>query len=195
MKIGKLKINSARPVVLKEGTLYELGVKRLNLITSNGKIFSFPEALRNGRSSYVIFENLIRELTGLESVRHFDHIDQKGNIYEQKSYKDPQIHPKSSPEFQCSSSNTFGANNYGPKVKKLLKKGDYPGALKLCKDLSYKEIDFFIFTNTSQWSPKVPLRFFMVSKANVLKSLSKTDPRLVCRDRLMATLRRKTVLV
>jgi hypothetical protein len=195
VKVGRLKISPSNPLVLKEGTLYELGLKRLNLITNSGKIFSFPEALKNGRSSYVIFENLIRELTGFEKVKHFDHIDQKGKVYEQKSYKDPQIHQKSSPEFQCSSSNTFGANNYGPKIKRLLNKGDYPGALKLCKDLSYNEIDYFIFTNTSQWSPQIPLRFFAVSKTNVLKSLSKTDPRLVCRDRLMATVRRKTVLV
>lgn len=193
--MGKIKINSSRPIMLREGTIYEMGVKRLNLITSAGKTFSFPEALKNGRSSYIIFENLIRELTGLEKVKHFDHIDSKGNVYEQKSYKDPQLFPKSASEFQCSSSNTFDANNYGPKIKKMLKKGDYESALKLCKELSYDEIDFFIFTNTSQWSPKIPMRFFIVSKTNVLKSLSKTDPRLVSRDRLTATLRRKTVLI
>lgn len=195
MKKGKLKLTQQTPFNLKEGTLYELEIKRLSLITISGKQFSFPEALKNGRSNYVIFENLIRELTNLHKVPNFDHGDDRGKVYEQKSYRDPQLHPKSKSEFQCSASSTFGANNNGPKIKRMLKKGDYSGALKLCKELSYEEVDYFIFTNTSQWSPKVPLRFFVVSKTNVLRSLSREDPRLVCRDRLMAMIRRKTLLV
>lgn len=195
MKTGRLNLSDQSPFILKEGTLYELEVRKINLITNLDRIFSFPEALKNGRSSYIIFEDLIRELTNLQKIPHFDHGDEFGNVYEQKSYKDKQLHPNAKSEFQCIASSTFGANNNGPKIKNMLKRGNYSGALKICKDLGYDNIDYFIFTNTSQWNPRIPFRFFLVSKQNVLRSLSKSDPRLVCRDRLMAMIRRRTLLV
>jgi hypothetical protein len=159
--------------------IYEIKIKGLYLHWARKKQ-SFPEALRNGRANYPIFEELIREVTGLQKATTFDHQSSKGEIYEQKSYLEPVMYPKKGKLFHISRSKTFGANNEGPTYKKLLDAGNYKAAKeKLMPD--YKKINYFIFTNTGEYEPNTPFRFVVMPRKDVLSILDKKDPRRISR--------------
>ena len=172
-------------------TLYEMELDRLVLNTKSGREFVFPEALSNGRANYIIFESLIRNITGLVKTSGSDHKDELGKKYEQKSYEDPDLYPKSEDLFRCSSSSTFSANNHGPKVDAYIEKGEYEKALELCKSTGYNKNDFYIFTNTGRYAPSVPFRFFIVEKKVLLENLDLKDPRLVSKTVLFNMLKSK----
>ena len=143
-----------------------------------------PEALKNGRANYIIFEELIRKLTGFRKTKGSDHIDAGGRTYEQKSFVDEQLDPVGD-IFRTSSSSTFGANNHGPKVKAFLDSGDYSSAMQLCMETGYNKNDFYIYTNTGQYDVSVPFKYIIIPKNSVLNLLSKSDPRLISRREIL----------
>jgi hypothetical protein len=180
---------------LKPYVLYEVGLESLQLKLSSGAVYEFPDTLANGRANYILFEELLRKLTGLSKAKHSDHEDSNGKTFEQKAYKDPAIYPDPDDDFfQTSASTTFGANNNGPKIKKLLEGGDYDSALAICKETGYNKNDFYIYTNTKQFNVSFPLRYFVMPKADVLVYLTTHDPRLVNRKTLLAKITETVVL-
>jgi hypothetical protein len=174
--------------------MYEVPIKSVDLLFGNQRSF-YPEVLSNGRGNYLIFEALVRELTGLEQGEGCDHRDKLGQRYEQKSYKDRELYPKEPDYFRVSPSSTFPANNNGPKIKELLAADDYDGALELCKTIrnGYNSIDFFILTNTGGFKVDIPMRFFVLSKDTILSHLSDTDPRQVSLQSLFSILQPKII--
>ena len=176
-------------------TLYEVGIKSLELNLTSGITYQFPETLANGRANYIVFEELIRKITGLVKAKNSDHQDGNGITYEQKAFKDPAIYPKAKDDlFQTSASNTFGANNKGPVIKKLLEAGNYQDALEICKATGYDHNDFYIYTNTKQYKVSFPLRYFVAPKADVLANLTSHDPRLVDRRNLLSKITQTVTL-
>lgn len=176
-------------------TMYEVGVNRLALILSDGTEKTFPEALKNGRANYVIFESLVRDLAGLQDTTGSDHQDAEGKKYEQKSYVDPKLANGSSDLFHCCASSTFGPNNDGPRVKHFLDEGDYESALALCKLKGYSKNDYYIFTNSGHYSTEVPFRYFIIPTQELIENLSSEDPREVSLSKLLAMIQAKVVLV
>ena len=164
--------------------LYRLEISRLSLDLNSGSSISMPEALKNGRANYIIFEELVRKLTGLKKATGSDHKDSEGRTYEQKSFVDERIDPTGD-MFRTSSSSTFGANNHGPKIKQFLSDGDYPSALNLCMETGYNKNDFYIYTNTGQYEVSVPFKYLVIPKNSVISLLSKTDPRMISRKEIL----------
>jgi hypothetical protein len=176
-------------------TMYEIRVDRLALVLADGSEKVFPEALASGRANYMLFEALVRDFSGLTKTTGSDHKDSSGLTYEQKAYEDPEAYPKSKDIFRCSSSSTFGANNHGPKVKQYLVKGDYPAALRICKEKGYDKNDFYVFTNSGNFVSTVPFRYFIIPKDVVVANLDLEDPRLISRSKLLSMIESKIVLV
>lgn len=166
-------------------TLYSLDIAGLSLELGSGGSISMPEALKNGRANYILFEELVRKLTGLKKAKGSDHVDASGRTYEQKSFVDEVLDPGGD-IFRTSSSSTFAANNKGPEVKRLLERDDYVAALKLCKETGYNKNDFYIYTNTGQYEVSVPFRYLIVPTSSVLKLISQTDPRLISRSEILS---------
>ena len=175
--------------------MYEIEISALQLVFGNGETADYPEALTNGRVNYVIFENLVRDLSGLKKTTGIDHLDESGARYEQKAYKDPDLHPSDADAFRFSPSNTFGANNNGPKVKRLLSENRYDDALSFLRTVKngYDSIDFFVFTNSGGYSPEIPFRFFIIEKEIVLDNLDQNDPRYVSKQSLFNILKPEVV--
>lgn len=163
-------------------TLYEMKIGGLTL-TLGDKEWDASAMLSNGRASYILFENLVRERFGLLKAKGSDHQDAKGRMYEQKSYVDASL--SSTDLFHTAASSTFGANNNGPKIKALLAKGDYDEALALVKTTGFSKNDFYIYTNTGGFDGSSPLRVLFVTQADVLALIDKTDPRLISRSALL----------
>ena len=176
-------------------TLYEIGIQKLSLTFSDNTEMSFPEALASGRANYMIFEALVRENAGLGKTKGSDHEDEMGRKYEQKAYEDPELHTKSKDLFRCSASSTFGANNNGPKIKKLLEDGNYQGALDICMRTGYEKNDFYVFSNSGNFKPAVPFRYFIVPQNLVVQNLDSDDPRMISRSRLFSMIESKVVLI
>jgi hypothetical protein len=176
-------------------TMYEINVDRLALVLADGSEKVFPEALASGRANYMLFEALVREFAGLEKTTGSDHKDAQGKTYEQKAYEDPDLYPNSKDLFRCSSSSTFGANNDGPKVKKLLENNDYEGALELCKAKGYNKNNFYIFTNSGSFRTEIPFRYFIIPKETVVSELDSEDPRMISKSKLFSMIQSKVVLV
>lgn len=166
--------------------LYEVEIEKLSLTLKDGREFIFPEALANGRANYVLFENLVRNLSLLYKTTGSDHQDELKRKYEQKAYFDPANDPEGKENlFRCSSSNTFGANRYGKQIKAMLGSGDYDAAYQLVCQQGYTKNDFYVFTNTAGYVIDHPFRFFIVPTREVLRHLDPTDPRMISRDSLL----------
>jgi len=179
----------------KSMVLYEVAIKNLALTLGDDSVQTFPKALANGRVNYMVFEELVRRYTDLEASKGSDHQDSKDRKYEQKSYPDSEYHPKSKDLFRCSASNTFAANNNGPKIKAFLDTGDYKAALDLCKTTGYDKNDFYIFTNTGGFKPDSNFRYFIVPTKVVLENLDSKDPRMISRSQLLALVESKVRIV
>ena len=167
--------------------LYEVSVRSLELHVGSESL-DITSLLENGRASYVIFQHVVAHLLGLHPGGEGagpDLIDITGQGYEQKAYADVELHPNEPDEFHTAASSTFRANNQGPRIKELLSDGNYAGALALCK-ATYDKSDYYIYTNTSHYRSAVPLRFVILPTADVLTLLSKTDPRLIDRRKILA---------
>ena len=180
------------PLQLK--TIYEVRVTDLVLAIAppisesnlEKTFWDFSETLENGRANYILFESLVRRIAGLHKTTGSDHVDVNGKIYEQKSYKDPELHPGDKDHFQVSSSNTFGANNLGPTVKKLVDSGKYDEAFEIVNEHGYAKNDFYIVTNTGGFKPSIPLRFMVLKTEDLLKCLDEVDPRLAIKSKVLS---------
>ena len=167
--------------------LYEVGLKRLVLELEVGTSVDVSHALSNGRANYIMFEKLVGDLIGLSAGtqgRGSDLTGPTGEGYEVKAFYDQELHPGKD-LFQTSASRTFGANNLGKPIKKLLHDGDYSAVLRICRETGYDNNDFYIYTNTRKYDPKVPLRFIVLPTSDVLGLLSREDPRLISREQVL----------
>lgn len=165
--------------------LYEIKLKSLKWEFANGSELDVSRLLSNGRANYILVEDLISTFSGIGANSQggkSDLRDIAGFNYEVKSYRDIEAHP--SPDldlFHTASSSTFGANNHGPAVKSLLNEGKYPEALQLCKEKGYDKNDFYVYVNSAQYQISISLSYVIVPKSDVLRLLSKSDPRLISR--------------
>lgn len=173
----------------KTKVLYECSIKGLTLHLEEREI-DMTFILENGRANYILFENLTGMLAGLSQNSQGGKADLKdasGLQYEVKSYPDLETYPAEKFDlFHTAASSTFGPNNKGPVVKKLLEAGDYGGALAVCKAAGYNHTDYFVYTNTAKFKPSAPFRFVVISKIDVLGMLEWHDPRLISRRRILA---------
>lgn len=180
---------------LEPYSMYEVGIKSLILTLNNGTQYEFPDTLANGRANYILFEELIRKITGLKKTSVSDHIASDGTKYEQKAFNDIVLYPNEKHDlFQTSASSTFGANNNGPRIKRLLETNDYESALKICRVTGYDHNDFYIYTNTKGFKPTVPLKFFIVPTIDVISNLNPSDPRKISRKVMLAQIKKNVQL-
>lgn len=170
-------------------TLYEMGIKALTLQFTNGAEADVTRTLANGRASYILFQHLVANLSGLGEGSEggsSDLVDEDGLGYEVKSYKDLELYPGDRYDmFHTAASSTFGPNNLGPKIKDLLLGGDYAAALRLCRQTGYDKNAFYVYTNTSGYEPSVPFRYFIIPTEALLATISTKDPRQVSRAALL----------
>jgi len=170
--------------------MYEAGVESLTLRLADGNEYQFPEMLSNGRANYILFEELVRNLTGLSKTKQSDHIADDGTTYEQKAYSDQSLYPTDKSDlFQTSASSTFGANNNGPIIKRLLENGQYQEALEICKATGYSKNDFYIYTNTKNYKIESLFRYFVLPTKRILELIDSDDPRLISRSVLLAQIK------
>lgn len=171
-------------------TLYELDIESLTLNLSSGPSLDVTATLSNGRASYILFQHLVSRLSGLRENSEgnsSDLVDDEGRGYEVKSYADPQLWPKPGVDlFHTAASSTFGPNNHGPRIRDLLKAGDYDQALQICRLSGYDKNAFYIYTNTSGYAATIPFRYFVIPTETVLQTLSTADPRRISRRALLA---------
>ena len=165
--------------------MYQTKIKGLLLVLEDGREFSYPEGLSNGRGSYLVFENFVRSLTDLTKAKKSDHTDGKV-LYEQKAYFDPDLDPKGKEDLiaVCASS-LQDMNNGGPAIKALLADGDYHSAYEVCFEKGYGLNEFYVLTNTRGFDASIPFRFFIVPTDILLQHLDKADPRFVSRKTLL----------
>jgi hypothetical protein len=169
--------------------LFEAVLQRLVVEFDDGLELDVSEAMANGRSNYEIVQRLIAGCLGLsrnsEGAKS-DLVDEFERGYEVKSYKDPLTHPKKRDEnVHTAASSTFGPNNHGPTIKRLLQAGKYAEALKICKETGFDKNEFYIYVNSGQFNFQVPLRFIIVPTSDVLRHLSATDPRVIARKDIL----------
>lgn len=174
---------------------YEVDLKSLDLNFKNGSPLSMTETLASGRANYIIFETLVRKITGLTEGTGCDHFDEMAKRYEQKAYSDSNLYPNSKDTFQVSASSTFPANNHGPTIKRLLDDGKYNEALEICRTVKngFNSNDYYILTNTADYRPSVPFRYFIVESKELQNHLSKSDPRLASKKSLFSVLKPKVI--
>lgn len=178
--------------------LYEIRLRSLILTTEKETHFNASKLLANGRANYILFENFIAHLTGLNSNSQgaaSDLCDSSGRGYEVKSFKDVETHPAAKDdEFHTAASSTFGPNNHGPKIKKLLEDGNYEGAYRICCETGFDKNDFYIYVNSAQFNILRPLRFIVVPTAEVMALVSRNDPRKISRRDVLALAKSKVEL-
>ncbi len=174
--------------------LYELELAALTLSLANGEELDFTFALTTGRANYIMFQSLVGHYSGLlgnSEGGKADLCDASGQTYEVKSYRDIVLHPGvKNDKFHTAASSTFGPNNHGPEINKLLKAGQYAQALAVCDAAGYAHNDFYVYTNTSQYGLGVPFNYFIVPTSHLRTLLSPDDPRLVSRRDLLNSIRR-----
>ena len=170
--------DNRRPYVL-----YELPIAALTLTTKSGASIEMNEGLSNGRANYVLFQSLVARCTGLLEGSEGAASDLSEG-HEVKAYYDHELYPEND-DFQTSASSTFGANNRGPVIKRLLGAGDYQSALKICSETGYDKNQAYVYTNTRKYVAEVPFRYIIVPKDDVVRMLSKEDPRLISRDAIL----------
>lgn len=172
------------PFVLFEGPIDGLRVDAF------GTSIDVTHTLSNGRSSYVLFQFLVAFCLGLDGNSEGGDSDlSSGDTkIEVKAYADPALRPSANLDwFHTAASSTFGPNNRGPELKRLLEAKKYQDALAVCTETGYAKNDFYVYTNTSGYQPTVPLRFIVIPTDTVLSLLSPIDPRLINRRDVLAT--------
>lgn len=182
-----------REIYCEPFVLYEIGISALELQFSDRSTLDVTPTLKNGRSSYILFENLVGHFSGLLSGSQgglSDLVNESGLGYEVKSYRDPQHVKPGSDFFHTAASSTFGPNNQGPRINNLLFEGNYAEALDACKASGYSKNGFYVYTNTSDYLPTMPFRYFIVPTPSVLECLSTADPRRVSRSKLLGLMQR-----
>ena len=181
---------------LSLNVIYELPIDKFVLRLTDGREFYYPETLSNGRVNYVLFEHLVREFTSLHKSSKSDHVDPASiEIYEQKAYTDPSADLANKKDLiSVSSSNTFQANKYGKLITNLLKMGNVEEAEKLIYTHGYSKNDFYVLTNTANYAPSYPFRFFIVTTAELITCLDEQDPRFASRAKLLNNILRTEAL-
>lgn len=178
------------------GVLYELPLDRLELTLSGGVKLDVTYLLSSGRANYLLFQDLVGRCTGWASGSEGGDSDLSipgGKGAEVKAYYDPTSYPDTTAKYAAihtAASSTFGPNNNGPKVKALLKAGDYAAALDLCTTTGYTKNAYYVYTNTRGYRAGEPLKYLVVPTTTVLANLSKNDPRTIDRTALMSLIRR-----
>ena len=185
------------PLIFTPYVLYEGVISGLKL-EAFGTTVDMTETLSNGRSSYILFQRLVALCVGLDPNSEGGDSDLRlGDAkIEVKAFADADSHSSSKHDlFHTSSSSTFGANNRGPEIRRLLSAGQYADALKICSETGYDKNDYYLYTNTSHYKTSSPLRFVAIPKTRVLELLSKEDPRLINRHDILKCVERKEFLV
>lgn len=176
-------------------TLYELPLGSLTL-TVGGSPGSIPvdvtALLASGRANYIIFQHLVAACTGWRGNSEggdSDLITADAKKVEVKAYLDKETHPsdtKANIKIHTAASSTFGPNNHGPEINRLVKEGNYTQALAICRRSGYDKNDLYIYTNTRHYKPGTPLRYLILPKKTVVKNLSRQDPRIIERPTLLS---------
>ena len=178
--------------------LYEVQVNQLILNYGDEKEFDASLLLSNGRANYILFESFVGsfvELTGNSQGGNSDLVDAHDQGYEVKSFRDVTSYPEKKHDwFHTAASSTFGPNNNGPKIKKLLCEGKYVEALKICRQTGYDKNEFYVYANTAQFKVINPLQFIIIPTAIVLKLISKADPRQISRREVLKLAKKSTAL-
>jgi hypothetical protein len=173
--------------------LYQIELAALKLLLANGEELDFTFALTTGRANYIMFQALVGHYSGLignSEGGKADLCDQGGKTYEVKSYRDIMLHPGAkNDKFHTAASSTFGPNNHGPEINKLLKAGRYEEALAICDAAGYAHNDYYVYTNTSQYGLGALFQYFIVPVSHVRSLLSPDDPRLVSRRDLLSSIK------
>ena len=152
------------------------------------------DLLSNGRANYVLFQHLVSVCAGMRSGSEggdSDLIDRAGRSVEVKAFTDIHAYPHDSSvneRIHTAASSTFGANNNGPAIKALLAAGDYNAAMSLCRATGYDKNDFYVYTNTRNYTADVPFRYIILPKSTVLTLLCRDDPRIITRTRLLGAI-------
>jgi hypothetical protein len=178
--------------------LYEVRLKGLVLEIDRGAKFDASHLLANGRANYILFENFIAECAGLipnSQGGASDLCDDSGSGYEVKSFKDVEKFPdRRNDRFHTAASSTFGPNNHGPAIKRLLQEGKYPEALRICRESGFDKNEFYVYVNSAQYDVSIPLRYVILPTLDVLSMISKEDPRLISRSDILAKVKRTEVI-
>lgn len=169
---------------IKTNVLYTFKIEDLTMTLGSGKRINVTEILRSGRTNYDSFQLLIENLLPLSRFKKVDLRDNFGNKYEVKSFHDDVIHPKKE-WFHTAASCCFGPNNKGPLIEYLLETKEFEAALEICKEKSYNMIDYFIYTNTSEFDNNEPCKFVILKKEDAMKMLDPEDPRKISRKMIL----------
>ena len=167
--------------------LYQLPIGKLLLTIGDNFGWDITRALRNGRSSYTLFEDLVGFCTGLAAGSRGTDLAEG---YEVKSFQDEELHPKSADWFHTAASTTGYGNKRDGEISSLVAAGNYKAALKRCGELGYDKNKAYIYTNTGGFLPTIPFRYVIVPKSEVLRLLSKDDPRLISRRAILSLVKR-----
>jgi hypothetical protein len=76
----------------------------------------------------------------------------------------------------------------------MLDKGHYQDALELCKEKGYNKNEFYVYVNSAQYQIGTALSYVIVPKSDVLRLLSKSDPRLISRRKILGLVTSKVAI-
>jgi hypothetical protein len=141
-------------------------------ITVDGVSKTLTNVILNGRSSYVIVQDLIAQHLGLLN-------NSEGSDSDLKSKNGIKFEAKKIPQgkkdlFHTAPSCMFGNNSSVNTFKKKLT-NSYNEALEFCKEKGYNKNDYYIY----HWNTLTQLNFIVVPKDFVIANLDKHDPRLI----------------
>lgn len=176
----------------KTGILYETEIKFvLEAVDASKNIIKLDSILKNGRGSYLIFQDITSYYAGLEGGTEGSGSDlieeESGDGYEVKSYHDHIFYEHERyDEVHCGPSSVFANNSSASKYQKLIKEGNYKEALNLCYEKGYGKNDYYVFTNTSKFKSGF-FRYLVIHRDDLIKIVKKDDPAKVSRKKLLAT--------
>jgi hypothetical protein len=172
-------------------TLYRLQLEGLQLMLPGGIGLDVSALLSNGRANYTIFQALAGRCAGLSQHSEggdSDLASRDGVRYEVKAFADAGLHPRERAKHatvHTAASSTFGPNNHGPRIKKLLDAGKWDEAFEICWETGYAKNEFYLYTNTRDYSVAAPFSYVIIPRDEVVANLSKTDPRVISRATLL----------
>lgn len=169
---------------------YVTRIRTMMLNFESGTTLDVTSTLKSGRANYVLFQHLVAGFSGLSAGTEggsSDLVDERSRGYEVKAYRDPDVWPQRTyDKIHTSASSTFGPNNQGPVIGRLLKAGDYAGALAICRASGYDKNDFYVYTNTQAFTASTDFSYLIIPRDDVVSLLSPLDPRLISRAALLA---------
>jgi hypothetical protein len=178
--------------------LYEVELGRLVLELADVSELDVSQSMKNGRANFDVVQRPIADCAGLSLKSEgadSDLQDSLGRGYEVKSYLDPERWPARTlrqDTFHTAPSSLFNANNQGPAIKRLLEAGNHSEAMEMCRKSGYDKNDFYVYVNSGRFDFSVPLRYVILPTAEVLKLVSKIDPRDISRTAILESVKRRT---